>query len=106
MLNANRENPLEVSFLDFEEVLGLDLKGTKITRTAAHDFRAGAWIPLVLSEPVTGELKSEMAGEGTVSCDAGRHYYTYSARTGKWDHFDLGSIADTQVENESTRAAR
>lgn len=106
LLNATRENPLEVSFISFEEVIGLDLKGTRITRTAAYDYRAGAWIPLDLSEPVSGELKSELADNGTVTCDAGRHYYTYSTRTGKWDHFDLGTITDAQAEEGLTKPAR
>jgi len=106
LLNATRENPLDVSFIGFEEVVGLDLKGTRITRTAAYDYRAGAWIPLDLREPVSGELKFELADTDTVSCDAGRHYYTYSTRTGKWDHFDLGSITDTQEAQGLTKPAR
>ena len=98
LLNATRENPLEVSFKDFDEVVGLHLKGSRITRTAAYDHRTAAWIPLDLSEPVSGELQARMTGDGAVIYDAGRHHYTYSSQTGKWDHFDLGTIMDTQEE--------
>ena len=96
MLNAERENPLEVSFLAVDELVGLNLKGTIITRTAVYDHRAGTWIPLDLSEPVSGELRSKWMRHGTVAYDAGRHFYTFSIQTGKWDHFDLGTITDTQ----------
>jgi len=106
LLNATRENPLDVSFFAFGDVVGLNLKGTRIIRTATYDQQAGAWIPLDLSEPVSGELKSKIEGNDTVSCDAGWHYYTYSTRTGKWDHFDLGTIIDTQEEKRLTKPAR
>ena len=102
LLNATRENPLEVRFKGDEEVVGLDLKGTRITRTAAYDHRAGAWIPLDLSEPVGGELKARMTGDSTIIYDAGRHHYTYSIQAGKWDHFDLGTITDTLGEGAGT----
>ncbi len=35
-------------------------------------------------------------GEGTVIYDVGRHHYTYSTQTGRWDHLDLGTITDSQ----------
>jgi len=98
LLNATRENLLEVSFISFKEVVGLNLKGKRITRTAVYDHRAGAWIPLDLSEPVSGELEAWVQGSGTLIYDAGRHHYTYSTQTGKWDHFDPGTITDTQEE--------
>jgi RNA polymerase sigma factor (sigma-70 family) len=106
LLNANKESPLEVSFVDDSEVVGLNLKGTRITRTAAYDLRAGGWIPLELSEPVIGELKSQIVGNGTVAYDAGRHLYTFGIRTGKWDHFDLGSISDTREEEGIMKPVR
>ena len=62
LLNATKGNPLEVSFKGFDEIVGLNLKGTSITRTAAYDHRTSAWIPLELSEPVNGELKARMNG--------------------------------------------
>ena len=95
-LNATKEYPLEVSFVPSRFIVGLDLKGSRITRTAVYDRQAGTWVPLELSEPVSGELKSSSEGNGTLSYDAGRHHYSYSTQTGKWDHFDHGTITDTQ----------
>jgi hypothetical protein len=96
LLSANTENPIDVSFLAFGEVVGLDLQGTRITRTAVYHHRTGTWVPLELSEPVSGELHPALAGEGAVAYDTGRHFYTFSTQTGKWDHFDLGTITNTQ----------
>jgi RNA polymerase sigma factor (sigma-70 family) len=93
-LNASKESPIEVGFVSDRQVVGLNLKGTKITRTAAYDWSADAWVPLELSEPVSGELKSSTVGNGTVVYDAGRHHYTYSARSAKWDHLDRDAIKD------------
>ena len=93
-LNASKESPIEVGFVSDRQVVGLNLKGTKITRTAAYDWSADAWVPLEMSEPVSGELKSSTVGNGTVVYDAGRHHYTYSARSGKWDHLDRDAIKD------------
>ncbi len=95
-LGATKENPLEVSFVEAMPVVGLNIKGAKIARTAVYDQRTGAWIPLELSEPVSGELKSSTESDGTVTYDAGRYHYTYSSRTGKWDRFDHGTITDAQ----------
>jgi hypothetical protein len=94
LLNAKRENPPEVSFLAVDELVGLNLKGTITTRTAVYDHRAGSWIPLDLSEPVSGELQSRWMRHGTVAYDAGRHSYTFSVQSGEWDHFHLGTITD------------
>jgi DNA-directed RNA polymerase specialized sigma24 family protein len=49
-------------------------------------------------------LTSEI--HGTVTYDAGRHHYTYSTGTGKWDHLDLSTITDTQEEEGMMKPGR
>jgi Sigma-70 region 2 len=94
-LNANSENPLEVSFIEMNGVVGLNLKGTKITRTAVYNLRTGVWIPLDFREPVSGEVRNSNTGNGTLAYNVGRHFYTFNIQTGKLDHFDLDKITDT-----------
>jgi RNA polymerase sigma factor (sigma-70 family) len=96
VLNATKESPIEVSFRDTGELVFLLLKGPRITRVAVYDIPAGAWRAIDLSEPVKGELRvSARVGEGTAAYDVGSHLYTYSVRSGVWDHLDIGKISDS-----------
>ena len=105
LLNAIGDNPIEVSFIDFDGAVGLNLKGKTITRTAVYDYRSGTWIPLDLSEPVSGELRTSNTQDGTVAYDVGRQFYTFNIQTNKWDHFDLDKITDTPEQAASMHAA-
>ncbi len=53
VLNATKESPIEVSFGSGRFVVGLNLKGSHITRTAVYDWRGG----------LLGSSRLERAGE-------------------------------------------
>ena len=92
VLNATKENPIENRAAGPAGMFGLNLKGSHISPHRGLRLASGYLGFLSdLREPVkTVSLKWSTLGEGTVIYDVGRHHYTYSTKTGKWDHLDLG----------------
>ena len=102
-LNATKEHPLKITPVkggDHVQLVALQLQGSKITRVAVFDLTSGRWLPMDLSEPVKGDVKPAYMGHGGTAYDLGQNFYTFTATTGKWDHFDVRNISD-DVKDES-----
>ena len=112
-LRATKESPLKVSFVKNEgsfqqtAIVALHLQGSNITRIAVFDTQAGAWYSQDLSEPYSGVATPTVQPkfeDMTVGYDLGRHAYTFSTKTGKWDALDIGSISDAAEGEEVGKA--
>ena len=93
-LHASKEEPIKVTPVGSSGVVGLILEGSKISRIAAFDLKAGKWFVQDLNEPVKGRANVALVGPGVVAYDLGGHCYTFHASAGKWDHFDVRSIGE------------
>ena len=74
-------------------VVALELKGPKITQTAAACRDADRWFVLDLREPVTGKINPVVASTGLVF-RGGRYLYAFSGQTQRWDVAEMRPNAD------------
>jgi RNA polymerase sigma factor (sigma-70 family) len=94
-LNAADDHPLNVTPMYTGPVLGLKLKGSRITRIAAFDFYSRSWHTQDLIEPPKGNVLEPTVDRNVVAYDLGRHFYTFTAGTNRWDHYDASIDRDT-----------
>ena len=86
------------------EVLGLQLKGPKITQTAAACKDSDRWFVQELREPVSGEVTPTVVARG-LAFRGGRFLYAFSAPAQRWDVVELKPAAEdkypfTTITNE------
>jgi RNA polymerase sigma factor (sigma-70 family) len=98
-LNATKECPIRVTPevinpIDPPQLVGLRLRGTKITRVAVFDLKSGRWLPKDLEEPVKGDVRPDCEYRDGTAYDLQPHYYTFSLTRGTWDHLDIRTIRD------------
>jgi RNA polymerase sigma factor (sigma-70 family) len=74
-------------------VVGLDLKGPKITQTAAFDPKSGRWYPQDLREPAEGHVPL-IATEDLLASVVGRRVYAFSGPAQRWDVLELEEGAE------------
>ncbi len=100
-LGATMEHPIKVTPMTFDRLdqpglvaLRLHGNGSKVTRIAVFDLKAGKWSATDLNEPVRGEVSPIYVDDGGIGYDIGRHLYTFNAKTSTWDHLDIQALRD------------
>jgi hypothetical protein len=101
-LNATKEHPLKITPMtgNFVQLVALQIEGLKITRVAVFDLESDKWLPIDLNEPVNGDVKPVYVGHGGTAYDLGRHVYTFNAKAKTWDHVDIMTFSDDDVEDK------
>lgn len=97
-LSESKASPLEVNPIVGPGIVGLDLKGPKITRIAASGAN-GVWRTQELRESVEGHA-SPIVVPGVVSYCLGRYVYAFSSKASRWDVVELpeGVQADSLLD--------
>lgn len=105
-LNATKEQPLWVTPVVIEssdgELMALGVKGERITRVAAFNFKLGKWTPLDLDPPVNGVAWPRPFGPDTTAYEVGGFLYLFNPKADAWDRLDLRTIADDKQELRAT----
>ncbi len=101
-LNATKEHPLKITPMtgNFVHLVALRIEGLEITRVAVFDLDADKWLPIDLNEPGKGDVNPVYLGHGGTAYDLGRHVYTFNARAKAWDHVDITTFSDDDVEDK------
>jgi len=86
--SESKESPLKVDFIDAPGVVGLSLRGPKMTRVAAASSLNGVWHPQDLREPVEGQALP-IVGPGVVVYGLGRYVYAFGSESHAWGVLEL-----------------
>jgi hypothetical protein len=97
-LSASKDEPVEAKPLGGQNILALELNGSKITRIAVAEFSTGHWYAQDLRQPVKGPV-SPILSPGVAVYTLGRYVYAFSAHAHRWDVLELpeGSQAKPEV---------
>jgi hypothetical protein len=97
--------PIQVTPVELKGtgVLGMRLKGPKITRVAVFSVESANWSTLDLDQPAGGVVEPIALGPGAVAYEVGRFLYVYHADTSKWDRLDVGADAANKPDAPATK---
>jgi hypothetical protein len=97
--------PIEVTPMELKGtgVLGMRLKGSKLTRVAVFNVESAKWSTLDLDEPTSGVVEPIALGPGAVAYEVGRFLYVYHAETSTWDRLDIGAVAAEKASAPATK---
>jgi hypothetical protein len=87
-LAGSKDAPIGISPTVGQDLLALNLNGSKITRIAVAELPSGTWHTQDLRQPVEGRA-SPIVGPGVALYPLGRYAYAYSTRAHRWDVAEL-----------------